>query len=208
MRVIFFFYFFYSLGAINAQSRTRIDQTNYWVMFESDDKRCRNLITNELISGAVYLETLNGNPELEFNFKDGLRDGIQLTWFKNGALNSEYNYVNGIEHGYRKAWYENGNIHFIEFFNNGQEHGTFKNWHENSQLKWHREYFEGEEHGLWRSWYKNGQLESEAYYNNGDLNKAKRWNNLGLLVYVTEYKNGILFLETCWDDSGEKIECD
>ena len=82
MRVIFFFYFFYSLGAINAQSRIRIDQTNYWVMFESDDQRCRNLITNELISGAVYLETLNGNPELEFNFKDGLRDGIQLTWFK------------------------------------------------------------------------------------------------------------------------------
>jgi antitoxin component YwqK of YwqJK toxin-antitoxin module len=176
-------------------------------MFESDDQRCRNLITNELISGTVYLETLNGNPKLEFNFKDGRRDGIQLTWFKNGELNSEYNYVNGIEHGYRKAWYENGNIHFIESFNNGREHGTFKNWHENSRLKWHREYFEGEEHGLWRSWYKNGQQESEAYYNNGELNKAKRWNNLGLLVYVTEYKNGILFLETCWDDSGEKIEC-
>lgn len=208
MRVIFFFYIFYSLGAINAQSRTRIDQTNYWVMFESDDQRCRNLITNELISGTVYLETLNGNPKLEFNFKDGRRDGIQLTWFKNGELNSEYNYVNGIEHGYRKAWYENGNINFIESFNNGQEHGTFENWHENSRLKWHREYFKGEEHGLWRSWYKNGQLESEAYYNNGELNKAKRWNNLGLLVYVTEYKNGILFLETCWDDSGEKIECD
>ena len=128
-------------------------------MFESDDKRCRNLITNELISGTVYLETLNGNPELEFNFKGGLRDGIQLTWFKNGSsiqniiMSMELNMVTA------KLGMTMGIYISYSFLTMDKSMEHLKTGTKNSRLKWHREYFEGEEHGLWKSWYNNGQLE-------------------------------------------------
>ncbi len=210
MRVAFLLLFI-SIGFKDfSQSRTRIDQTNYWFMYESDEERCRNLSTNELINGALYLESLNGNPEIEFNFKDGLRHGVQLTWFKNGQLKSEYHYLNGIEHGKRSGWHANGNPHFVEYFINDLPHGTFKQWHKNGQLILEQFYEDGKQQGVQKMWYDiNGQLSNESHYERGELDGIiKSWNPKGRLIYESEYKRGVFLRENCWDDLGEKINCD
>mgnify|MGYP006188358569 FL=1 len=58
-------------------------------------------------------------------------------------------------------------------------------YYDNGQLYLDRIYKDGKLEGIWKSYYENGQLNYE-------------WN----------YKEGKLISQKCWDENGNKIECE
>ena len=50
----------------------------------------------------------NGQKKLEFNYKDGKKDGLQTKWWENGQKGSEENYKDGKLNGLEARWYDNG----------------------------------------------------------------------------------------------------
>ena len=51
---------------------------------------------------------LNGQKELEENYKDGEKDRLWTLWYDNGKKKQEWNYKDGEEDGLGTSWYENG----------------------------------------------------------------------------------------------------
>ena len=78
-------------------------------------------------------------------------------------------YRNGIEEGLWISWYENGQKWEEGNYRNGEEEGLWLYWYDNGQKADEGNYQNGEKEGLWISWYLSGQKISEGNYRNGKL---------------------------------------
>ena len=67
----------------------------------------------------------------------------------------------------------------------GKKEGLSRVWRKNGQLDYEGNYRNGKEDGLWRYWHENGQLKAEG-----------------------NFKDGNIISINCWDEKGNKIECD
>ena len=71
----------------------------------------------------------NGQKEEE-NYKDGKRDGLDISWYKNGQKNSEVTYKDGKKDGLETRWYENGEK---------KRKGTYKDGERISLKRWNQD---------------------------------------------------------------------
>ena len=83
------------------------------------------------------------------------------------------------------------------------EHGgLWKEWN----------YKDGQRNGLYKRWSESGRLKHEGNYKNGQLNGVfKVWHRSsvgGQLRYEFNYKDGEIISKKCWDEEGNKIECE
>ena len=88
----------------------------------------------------VFTGTLNIYREgnwlfSEVPFKNGLRDGVQKDYYKNGKLRWSGFFKNGKLEGKTKSFYENGNIELEENHVNGLQDGIIKEYYENGKIK-------------------------------------------------------------------------
>ena len=111
--------------------------------------------TNKPYSGKAVKYLENGQKELEGNYKDGKKEGIETEWYENGQKKSEGTYKNGKDDGLYTKWYENG------------------------QKKSELNYKDGKQDGLWNFWFENGQKGYEGTYKNGEEISVKEWNEDG-----------------------------
>ena len=58
---------------------------------------------------AFYFHS-TGSKRYEYNYKDGLEDGLQTEWYKNGQKRIEWIWKNGESVELGTSWYENGEI--------------------------------------------------------------------------------------------------
>ena len=103
------------------------------------------------------------------------------TYHENGKLKSE-----GIlKDGLWIRYFYNGNLSIKGNFKDNKQEGYWMSYYDNGQLYLDRIYKDGKLEGIWKSYYENGQLNYE-------------WN----------YKEGELISQKCWDENGNKIECE
>lgn len=67
-------------------------------------------------------------------YADGLIDGIETTWYKNGEPMSRKTYVNGRLHGESVLWYGNGRKKSVETFKNGKKIGRQRYWKKDGSI--------------------------------------------------------------------------
>ena len=53
-------------------------------------------------NGTSFLYYKNGNIKSQWNFKNGLRDGLQKNFFGDGTLSDETETVKGVQNGFMK----------------------------------------------------------------------------------------------------------
>ena len=73
----------------------------------------------KLYSKRLIKLSFKSSSLVELYFINGLREGTQYSWHKNGQLKSELNYVNGKKHGSQKWWRKNGEILNQKNYQNG-----------------------------------------------------------------------------------------
>ena len=102
--------------------------------------------------------------------------------------------------------YENGNLKFENSRKNGMADGKSKYWDENGNLLYEANYTEGKENGFLRI-YANGRMMAESYANMGIKMSEKRWDETGLLRSEI-IRKGDTWIQRCWNEEGNEIECD
>ena len=87
-----------------------------------------------LFSGIGYDIWSNGELKYEWNYRDGLKDGLFRLWYENGKLGKQINYKDGKRNGLSKRYYKNGRL---EIETNYRDDGTStqKNYYEDGTLK-------------------------------------------------------------------------
>ena len=129
----------------------------------------------------------NGKKEFDYNYKDGLEDGVITYWFENGKKRVEINfkkveegtYKDGKLDGLRTYWDENGKKYSERNYKDGELQLLLTDWDENGKKESEINYKDGELDGLWTEWFENGQKKKEVNYKEGKLISYKYWNEDG-----------------------------
>jgi len=86
-------------------------------------------VTDEYGRNKLYKETIffpgeKKYVEMKYN-KEGLREGVCVSWHENGNKKSEVKYINGKENGKYRVWHENGKLYYKGQYDMGRKIGTW-----------------------------------------------------------------------------------
>ena len=111
---------FYSEGSMQSEwiyGNSKISVTRFYKngRVESKESFDKEMVRN----GTSYLYYKNGNLKSEWNFKNGLRDGLQKNFFGDGSLSDETETVQGVQNGFMKIYDREGNLLKEVYFKDG-----------------------------------------------------------------------------------------
>ncbi len=97
----------------------------------------------------------------------------------------------------------------MKIYKDGRLEGMWKKWDSNGQLRFESDVTYGKRVG-WEKWfYKNGQIWVEGHYLGRQKNGPwKMYYENGQLDMELHHKNGQIISKKCWDEDGNKIECE
>lgn len=184
------------------------------IAYGSDSKTFKErtyAITGEKKSEFDFVSSPNneGIPYLwylGFPNKKFVRNGISMTWYKNGQLSSQNIFINGKQEGKSQAWHENGKLKSESYLVKDQYEGKSISWYENGNYESESSYVNGINTGESRSWYKNGQLKSEIDYSNGYKNNVIYYWPNGQIKRKEKYTKDKLQSGICYDSLGNEIK--
>lgn len=126
-------------------------------------------------------------------YKDGIRHGIQETWYQSGRKKTYTEFFHGVMHGKSLVWYDkDGEIPTIECeYYNGKRHGKAIERTSDGIIVDISYYSHGFMHGLRTVYRDTGRLYSQKRYVNGDhFGEYKEWANNGdVRVHQFVYKD-------------------
>ncbi|PKL35758.1 MAG: hypothetical protein CVV44_19720 [Spirochaetae bacterium HGW-Spirochaetae-1] len=144
----------------------------------------------------------------EGTFIYGKKNGIWISYFKNGNKQIRETYVNDTLHGSRLTFYESGMVHKEVWYRNGVKNGKFQEYYEDGkpmEICW---YINDEKHGQSNQYYPNGMKKAIGNYEKGF--KSGNWtlfNESGVIqsrgTYRDDQKTGTW---TYFDEKGKAIE--
>ena len=100
----------------NEFKRYHADQTDQ----KKDGILVRESSSNEPLSGIVYFHFANGQLAYEREYKNGLLDGLSISYHENGTKSSVGNFLKDQLHGKVAAWDQNGNLEFERNYHKGR----------------------------------------------------------------------------------------
>lgn len=157
-------------------------------------------------SGTVDAMNEMGTKASSVEYKDGVPDGILLSWYPNGTKQVEGELHGKVHAGVWKAWYESGQLKRQGAFKDGKEEGTFTWYFEDGKKSKEGSYREGVEDGMWSWYHDNGRLMQQGALK-GDTSEGvwKEWYPDGKPKMVGTFVNGEKHGEwTWWDAKGNK----
>ena len=111
--------------SINYVHRAHYDE------IEFDDQL--GLLNGVPFTGVIYADYENGQPEIEFNYVNGLPSGLQRRWYPSGRLEEEWHAIRGQGSAWSRKWYPNGVMKF-ERSNEDNLSIRVREWEDNGQL--------------------------------------------------------------------------
>ena len=111
---------FYPEGSMQSEwiyGSQKISVTRYYKSgrVESKESFDKELVRN----GTSYLFYKNGNIKSEWNFKNGLRDGIQKNFFGDGSLSDETETIKGVQNSFMRIYDRKGKLLKEVYFKDG-----------------------------------------------------------------------------------------
>ena len=185
----YFGYIFLTLLSCSAEKR---DLSNLYILSSSKEIVIHNEIVyfkNQRFNGCLYQLMPNKKDTLQIQFfkngiydgifkkwysnkqlmeyrvyKNGKKNGIQVTFWKNGYKRFEYNAKNDTYDGEMSQWTNRGQLYHLAHYSNGQEEGSQKMWYENGKLRANYVIINGKRYGLLGT--KKCKNVSDFFYNN------------------------------------------
>ena len=110
---------------------------------------------------------------------------------------------------YLMQYHENGNVKVEGNLIDGYEDGIWKEYYKNGQLRYEINFKNGKQHGIYRSYFKNGQVQFILNFKKGKLDDICRgYYDTGQLYLEKIWENGMIIVETCWDEEGNEMDCE
>jgi antitoxin component YwqK of YwqJK toxin-antitoxin module len=130
-------------------------------------------INNELatipskgLEGVWVINTTNGVPKVEFNYKKGKMHGVFKLYYENGGLKEERVFNEGKENGPYILYYESGIIKETGEIIKGVLAGSCIFYNDKGNKIQVTQYIAGKKHGKETLFFNNGKIEEELYYAN------------------------------------------
>ena len=183
--------------------------------------------------GLITYYDIDGKIKQESEWRNDKKNGFFKFYYSNGELKEHQNWKDDVQNGFYKTYYSNGQLHEHLNYLNGKREGEFmiydsggnktiegeyKNdisvfiryFYSNNRIKQEQSLnSNNEKHGPQRWWYENGQLELEMFYTNGVIDGVSTSYYLGgKREYQYVVKNGKLISTKCWNEDGQKIDCE
>jgi antitoxin component YwqK of YwqJK toxin-antitoxin module len=96
-----------------------------------------------------------------------VRDGVEITRYANGRIESIRHYTRGREEGFHLGWWPDGTRHFVYRFAHGVLEGEAREWFPNGTPFRVFHYAAGHEEGAQVMWYENGSLRANYVVRDG-----------------------------------------
>ena len=92
---------------------------------DSEDLEYRNGVTylaeeETPFTGRAESFYENGQKEMEWNYKDGMKEGLMTVWYENGQKQKEGNWRDGKRDGLDTTWYESGQKRYEGKYKDGK----------------------------------------------------------------------------------------
>jgi antitoxin component YwqK of YwqJK toxin-antitoxin module len=150
----------------------------------------------------------NGDTVLHENYKNGLQDGVQKTYFfhnvlqkeiiyKNGFLDGPYkiyneksiviqnlNYVLGKKDGELKYFYDDGVVLRTEHWKLDVKEGEFKTFYYEGHIQDHETYKKGKREGVAEEFYPDSKLKHKTIYKKGIVIEEYKYDEHGRETYA------------------------
>lgn len=134
-----------------------------------------------------------GNEIMQCNYKDGLKDGVEIVKYKDGNIKIKCNYVEGNLDGGYTEYYENKNIKVAANYKYNQIHGPRIVYYDNHITNEYAEYVNGIKYGIYYTHNKFGKCIIEANFKMDELDgEYKEYNDNGDLIVHKIYNCGTL----------------
>jgi len=187
--------------------KTTIQENDITIVFNYSDGFCTNAI-------GYYSDTKNVYRKV--SYKNGVRNGVDASWYQSGAKMSFAYYEVGKLKSPIVKWFENGSIKDLIDVDWDSNIGFTKTWFENGNLKSEETYIDSTLNGIIvKNYFDNGNLRNIEYgnlgkspyleyYSNGVKGQEGKifnayWNKIG--KWQDWYDNGVLAKEYFFDDS-------
>jgi antitoxin component YwqK of YwqJK toxin-antitoxin module len=119
-------------------------------------------------SGRVFLLAENKEDTLFVSeYAKGVLHGRQRKWYESGKIAEERFYKNGAKDGVQISFWENGKKRFEFIAKQDAYEGKMFEWDENGMLSHEGNFKNGQEEGIQKMWYANGKIRSNYVIKNG-----------------------------------------
>ncbi|WP_439132726.1 tetratricopeptide repeat protein [Polaribacter sp.] len=133
----------------------------------------------------------------------GQKTGFWKFYDDHGVLKSECYFIENDKDGDEVAFHKNGAIESITPYKLGVLHGYYAAYYKNKQLSAQGWYKNGYQFGEWRYYYKDGTLQSINFFNRGQLHGKQQYFDVkGRLNNTTHLEYGNLISEENFDEKG------
>ncbi len=141
-----------------------------------------------------YIEVKNDEGNIVEKYqvnKEGNKDGISMTYFSSGELETEEHYIDGKLDGIRTIFFKSGNKEIIENYKNHVIDGPYQVFYESGKLSVEVNYIDGKMEGILKRYFETGDLMEEiTMSNNAENGPFKEYYQNGKIQWQGEYLNG------------------
>ncbi len=129
----------------------------------------------------------------EGNLSDGKREGAWVTYYNGrdqGKIKKITNYYNDVKNGIQLTFAKNGTIETKSRFINNKLNGEYAKYKSSRMLE-STNYLDGKIDGVYKTFYTNGKIQQEAEFKNGQKHGTSTYYNEAEQVTMKyEYKDG------------------
>lgn len=146
---------------------------------DEHDARLAQVDDRWLLAGVPFTGTLAGTDadgqRTATGLREGVPDGLVLSWYANGQLASRREYRQGMKDGRQQEWWPDGRPRLDEIVREDAPVGLYRTWYASGQaFEEHRYDTNGHEDGAQKVWYEDGSIRSNYVVRNG-----RRYGTLG-----------------------------
>ncbi len=159
--------------------------------FEIQDKDTVNIVDNNDLKQGIWREYWpNGDLKLETSYKDGKKDGLEITWYDHpDCVEQEAFYKDGKHDGSVTHYSKRCRKDFFETYKNGVKHGPEVEYYNNGYLKAEGVYKNGSLDGYYSVYDRKGRFSFESRSTDAETNLKPTNDTVNNIVYNVFKRN-------------------
>ncbi|WP_421849511.1 hypothetical protein [Marinomonas sp.] len=163
-------------------------------------------LTNLLYIGEFKQYYNNGKIQQTTSYDlNGIKDGAQTIFYKNGTVHQTLHYSNGQLNGTVSTFHQNGKLESEEqYINNKHADGECKHYDELGRLSRLHHYKNGVFDGQYTDYYENGKVQRSAVYKEGHHQQSQSFYSNGVLR-SDNYNKGNQQISDSYNEQGQLV---
>lgn len=199
-----------SLGNTLYQAQTDNGKLSNKAYFSDGTLEVEGILNEDMSRhGEWNFYNIYGIKTKVFNYINGMKTGLQKTFFSNGQIKEEYNCDSNLVNGLYKEYFSNGKLKTIGWSLKDKNEGTWNYYYPNGSLKTKAYYSAGELVGYYELYSGDGTLEQQYLYSSDNklVKQIKYFDNKGKMIDEFHLKNGDIKLIQKFNNDKIKTKC-